>query len=115
MIPRTDFHCETTWVTRSSGLKSSVHLLILWFLAYQPDGAIVQYKYLYRVYFDWKTKLCLGRQGKYIFTQESFNLQGILNDINEQDKSFLDCKHKHMMKSGAPPDIVESPSTICYL
>ena len=25
-------------------------------------------------------------------------------DINEQDISFLDCKHTHMMKSGAPPD-----------
>ena len=24
--------------------------------------------------------------------------------INEQDTSFLDCKQKHMMKSGAPPD-----------
>ena len=58
-------------------------------------------------YFDCKTKLCLivpGRHGKYIFTQEIFNLQGILNDINEQDISFLDCKHKHMMKRGAPPD-----------
>ena len=33
-------------------------------------------------------------------------LQGILDDINEQDTSFLDCKHKHMMKSGAPPDNV---------
>ena len=41
---------------------------------------------------------------KYIFAQESFYLQGILNGINEQDTSFLDCKHKHMMKSGAPPD-----------
>ena len=28
----------------------------------------------------------------------------IHNDINEQDTSFLDCKHKHMMKSEAPPD-----------
>ena len=27
----------------------------------------------------------------------------LLDDINEQDTSFLDCKHKHMMKSGAPP------------
>ena len=45
-----------------------------------------------------------GRQLKFIFTQESFYLQGILNDINEQDTFFLDCKHKHMMKSGAPPD-----------
>ena len=53
------------------------------------------------------TKLCLfvpGRHRKYIFIQESFYLQGILNDINEQDTSFLYCKHKHMMKSGAPPD-----------
>ena len=24
--------------------------------------------------------------------------------MNEQDTSFLDCKHKHMIKSGAPPD-----------
>ena len=62
------------------------------------------YKYLNRVYFDCKTKLCFDRQGKYIFSQESFYLQGILNDINEQDTSLLDCKHKHMMKSGAPPD-----------
>ena len=33
--------------------------------------------------------MCLDRQGKYIFTQESFCLQGILNDINEQDTSLL--------------------------
>ena len=39
-----------------------------------------------------------------IFTQEMLFLQGILNDINDQDTSFLDCKHKHMIKSGAPPD-----------
>ena len=51
-------------------------------------------------------KLCLfpGRHGEYIFTQESFYLQGILNDINEEDTSFHHCKHKHMMKSGAPPE-----------
>ena len=41
---------------------------------------------------------------KYIFAQESFYLQVILNDINERDTSFLDCKHKHMMKCKAPPD-----------
>ena len=54
-------------------------------------------------------KLCLiipGRQRKYIFTQESFYLQGIINSINEQNTSFLDCKHKHTMKSGAPPEKV---------
>ena len=57
-------------------------------------------------YFDGKTRLCLidpGRQEKIYFALESFNLQGILDDINEQDTYFLDCKHKHMMKSGAPP------------
>ena len=55
------------------------------------------------------SKLCLivpGRQGKYIFTQGSFYLQAILHGINEQDTSFLNCKHKHVMKSGAPPDKV---------
>ena len=59
---------------------------------YWLDGAIIQYNYPNRVYFDCKTKLCLitpCRQGKYMFTQESFYLQGILNDINEQDTFFL--------------------------
>ena len=58
-----------------------------------------------RVYFDCKAILCLidpGRQGKYKKV-----IQGILNDTNEEGTSFLDCKHKHMMKSGAPPDKVE--------
>ena len=40
------------------------------------------------------------------FYIRSFYLQGILNDINEQGTSFLECKHKQMMKSGAPPDKV---------
>ena len=43
---------------------------------------------------------------KLFFAQKSLYLQGILSDINEQDTSFLDCKHKHMMKSGAPPNKV---------
>ena len=41
---------------------------------------------------------------KYIFAQESFYLQGILDDINEQGTSFGDCKDKHMIKRGAPPE-----------
>ena len=47
-----------------------------------------------------------SRHREYIFTQESFYLQGILDDMNEQDTPFLECKHKHMMKSGAPSDKV---------
>ena len=42
------------------------------------------------------------------FYTKNFNLQRILNNINELDTSFLDCKHKHMMKSGAS-------YTVCYL
>ena len=53
--------------------------------------------------FDCKIKLCLGRQGKYTLTQESFYLYRIFNNISEQDTSLLDCKYKHMIKSGAPP------------
>ena len=41
---------------------------------------------------------------KFILAQESFYLQGILDDLHEQDTSVLNCKHKHMMKSGATPD-----------
>ena len=58
-------------------------------------------------YFDCKIRLCLivpGRHEKIYLAQESFYPQGILNDINEQDTSFLDCRHKYMMKCGAPPD-----------
>ena len=39
-----------------------------------------------------------------LFWEKGFYLQGILHYINEQDTSFVDCKHKHMMKSGARPD-----------
>ena len=46
----------------------------------------------------------LAGKRKYIFEQESFYLHGILDDINEQDTFCVDCKHKHMMKSRAPPD-----------
>ena len=58
-------------------------------------------------YFDCKTRLYRivpGRQEKFILAQESIYLQGIFDDINEQDTSFVDYKHKYMMKSGAPPD-----------
>ena len=34
-----------------------------------------------------------GRHGKYILHKNFFYLQGIPNDINEQDISFLECKH----------------------
>ena len=63
-------------------------------------------------YFDGKIRQCLvvpGRHEKIYFCTRKIYLQGILNDINEQDTSFLDCKHKHMMKCGAPPNKFEVP------
>ena len=44
-----------------------------------------------------------GSQGKYVFTIKNFYLQGILNDINEQDTSFL-ILNTNMMNNRAPPD-----------
>ena len=58
-------------------------------------------------YFDCKTRLCLivpYRKEKIYFCAKKSYFQCLIDDINEQDTSFLDCKHKHMMKSGAPPD-----------
>ena len=58
-------------------------------------------------YFDCKARLCLivpGRLEKIYFEQASLYLQGIQDDINEKNTSVVDCKHKHMMKSRAPPE-----------
>ena len=91
--------CTLFWV-------KFMHLLILWFRFTSQMALLSNINF----YFDCKTRLCLivpGRQEKIYFlsfAQESFYLQDILNNINEQDTSFLDCKHKHMMKRGAPPD-----------
>ena len=103
MIPRTHFHCMTIWVARSSGRNSAMHLLILWFRFTCQMALLSNINF----YFDCKTRLCFivpRRQEKIYFCTRSFHLQGILDDIKEQDTSFLDCKHKHMMESGAPPD-----------
>ena len=61
---------------------------------YKSHGTVIQYKYLIRVYLDYKTKLfpiVPGRHGKYIFTQESFYLQGHPMISMTSKKSFLDC------------------------
>ena len=90
IIPRTDFHCITTSVARFSGLNLAIHLLILFTGQMAPLFNI-------NFYFDCKIRLCLivpGRHEKIYFAQENVYLQGILNDINEQGTSFLDCKHK---------------------
>ena len=102
MIPKTHFHCITTWVARSSGRNSPMHLLILWFRLTSQMALLFNINF----YFGCKTRLCLtvpGRHEKIYFCKKSFYLQGIFDDINEQDTSFLDCKYKHMMKSRAPP------------
>ena len=105
MAPRADFHCITTWVALYSGRNSAMNLLILWFRVSSQMAVLFSINISFRLqdqtvpYSSWQT-------WKIYFAQESFCLQAILNDINEQDTSFLDCKHKHMMKSGAPLDKV---------
>ena len=56
-------------------------------------------------YFDCKARLCLIVSGMQEKMHKKVSIyKDILDDLNEQDRSFLYCKHKHMMKSGAPPD-----------
>ena len=107
MIPRTPFHCITTWVACSSGSNSVTHMVILWFRFTSQMALLSNINF----YFDCKTRLCLivpGRQEKIYFCIRKFLFKSILHNINEQDTSFRDCKQKHMMKSGAPPDIVRA-------
>ena len=104
-VPRKHFHCITTWVAGSSGWNLAMHLLILWFHSNYPDGALIQYKYLNGVFWlqDQTVPYRSWQERKiYFYTKKFLSTSGILNNINEQDTSFLDCKHKHMMKSGAP-------------
>ena len=102
--------CTLFWV------KFSHAFVILWFWFTSQMALLSDINF----YFDCKTRLCLivpGTAGKrkYIIAQESFYLQGKLDDINEKDTSFLDCKHKHIMKRGAPPDEIRSPVPYDYL
>ena len=103
MIPSTHFHCITTWVARSSGCNSAMILLILWFRFTSQMALLSNINF----YFDCKTRLCLivpGRQEKIYFCTRKFLSTRYTHDVNDQDTSFLYCKHKQMMKCGAPPD-----------
>ena len=100
VIHGTDFHCIHGLHVL---LCESGQSFVFYFHVYQPDSEIIQYKYLNRVHFDCKAKLCLGQAGKIYFYTGSFCLKDIHNDTNKQDTS---CKYKHMMKSRAPSDKV---------
>ena len=102
MIPRTDFHCITTWVAGSSGEIRQCICLFCGFVFTSQIALLFNIN----IYFDCKTKLCLTVPDRHEKIYIYLHKKGILNDINKQDSSFLYCKHKHMMKSGAPPDKV---------
>ena len=53
-----------------------------------------------------------GQEKIFFCTKKGFYLKGILDDINEEGRSFVDFKYKHMMKSGAPLTNSES-CTVC--
>ena len=92
MIHRTDIHCITTWVAHSFG---EIWQCICLFCGFKFTGKMALLSSI-NFYFDSKIRLCLialmAGMRKFIFAQESFYLQGILNDINEQDTPFLDYK-----------------------
>ena len=74
MIPRTHFHCMTTWVAPSSGGNSAMHLLVLWFQFTSQIALLSNINF----YFDCKTRLCLihvivpGRQEEIYFCTRKF-------------------------------------------
>ena len=41
-------------------------------------------------------------------------IRATLNDKKEQDKSFLDCKRKHRLKSGATPEKFSPLQSVTY-
>ena len=98
MIPRTDFHCITRGL---HALLGEIWQCISLFCGFVLTGLMAPL-FNMNFHFDCKIRLCLIFPGR----QESFYRQVILNDINEQDTSFLDCKHKHkhVIKCGAPPN-----------
>ena len=86
MIPRTDFHCKTITVVNTFFWMKFSSIFAYFLIPCLLGGALIQYKYLIRLYFGCNTKLCLivpNKQRKYIFTLESFFAQGILNDSND--------------------------------
>ena len=108
MILTTDFHCTTTgshillgeiWqciclfcglaFTRQIALLFNINIKTEYILIARPNSAL---------YFT------AGMKNIFLHKKVSICLQGILDVINEPDTSFLDCKHKHMMKSGALSD-----------
>ena len=103
MIHRTHFHCITHGL---HALLGEIWLCICLFCGFVFTGQMAP---LFNINFYLIARSDCALQflacmRKYIFAHESFYLQGILNDISEQGTSILDCKPKHMMKSGAPPD-----------
>ena len=101
MIHRTHFHCITTWVSRSSGWNSAMHLFILCF-RFTSQVALLSNTSI-NSYFD--CRLCLivpGRQEKIYFSTRKFLSTKYTWWYKLTGHIFS--WHKYMMKSGAPPE-----------
>ena len=82
--------CTLFWVK-----FCGMHLLILWFWSTSQMALLSNIKF----YFDCKTRQCFrvpGSQEKIYFCTRKFLSTRYIDDINEQDTSFLDCKHKQL-------------------
>ena len=103
-VPRFYFHCINTWGCTLFWVKfgnAFAYFVVSFYISQMALSSNINFYLIARP--DCAFELMAGKR-KNIFVQESFYLHGILDDINEQDTSFVDCKYKHMMRSGAPPD-----------
>ena len=81
-----------------------MYLIILWFWFTSQMAILSNINFYLRLqdqtvlYISWQ-----ARENIFLHMKVSI-YKVILDDIIEQDTSFLDCKHKHMMKCGSPPD-----------
>ena len=95
--------CTLFWVKFGNAFA---YFVVSWFRVYYNTSKMAL---LFNInfYFDCKIRLFLiipGRHEKIYLCTRKFLYTRYTQDINEQGTSFLDCKHKHVIKCGAPPD-----------
>ena len=104
MIPSTDLHCITTWIARYSGRNSAMNLLILWFRVSSQMALLFNINISFRLQ-DQTVPYSSWQAWENIFLHKKVSIYKVYSMIS-MNTTFLDCKHKHTMKSGAPPDKV---------
>ena len=86
-------------------VKFAMHVYFV-FCVYQPDDAIIQYKYPNRVYLiarpNYALEFLAGKENNFFY--KKVPIYEVYSTISMNRAPLFHCKHKHIMKSGAPPD-----------